>query len=58
MNREEADNCREDMEIDGNEPDMPAQRHGDIMPDGFNPNYLKAYYGNSSILSSRSTLIL
>ncbi|KAI6707086.1 hypothetical protein NL676_010048 [Syzygium grande] len=33
------------MEIDGNEPDMPAQRHGDIMPDGFNPNYLKAYYG-------------
>lgn len=45
MNREEAENCREDMEIDGNEPEMPAQRHADIIPDGFNANYLKAYYG-------------
>ncbi|XP_048132612.1 DNA primase small subunit isoform X2 [Rhodamnia argentea] len=32
MNPGEAENCREDMEIDG-------------MPDGFNANYLKAYYG-------------
>lgn len=45
MNPEEAENCRDDMEIDGNEPEMPAQRHADIMPDGFNANYLKAYYG-------------
>lgn len=45
MNQEEAENCREDMEIDGNDSEMPAQRHADIIPDGFNANYLKAYYG-------------
>lgn len=58
MNPEEAENCRDNMEIDGNEPEMPAQRHADVMPDEFNANYLKAYYGNSPILSSRHTLIL
>ncbi|KDP44235.1 hypothetical protein JCGZ_05702 [Jatropha curcas] len=34
----EVDNGRDDMLIDG-------QRVGNAVPDGFNPNYLKVYYG-------------
>ena len=37
---EESENGREDMLIDG-------QKHGNVaVPDEFNVNYLKLYYGN------------
>ncbi|KAI3417476.1 UTP--glucose-1-phosphate uridylyltransferase [Psidium guajava] len=44
MSPEEAENCRDDMEIDGKEPEKFAQKHVDIMPDGFNANYLQAQH--------------
>ncbi|EYU23367.1 hypothetical protein MIMGU_mgv1a0062362mg, partial [Erythranthe guttata] len=42
MVREEAENMNTDMAIDGVETDR--KRNHEI-PDGFNPNYLKIYYG-------------
>ncbi|KAL6998031.1 hypothetical protein U1Q18_008155 [Sarracenia purpurea var. burkii] len=42
MTIEEAENGRDDMLIDGGEPKPPQ---GNDVPDGFNANYLKAYYG-------------
>ncbi|GAV65780.1 DNA_primase_S domain-containing protein, partial [Cephalotus follicularis] len=41
MAREEAENGRDDMLIDGREP----ENQGNAVPDGFNANYLKLYYG-------------
>ncbi|THF99117.1 hypothetical protein TEA_027864 [Camellia sinensis var. sinensis] len=42
MPREESENGRDDMLIDGCEPEQPR---GNSVPDGFNTNYLKVYYG-------------
>ncbi|KAK9275327.1 hypothetical protein L1049_022590 [Liquidambar formosana] len=42
MTREEVENGRDDMLIDGCEAE---QRLGNAVPDGFNVNYLKVYYG-------------
>lgn len=42
MPREESENGRDDMLIDGCEPEQPG---GNSVPDGFNTNYLKIYYG-------------
>ncbi|KAL7165531.1 hypothetical protein ACSBR2_041252 [Camellia fascicularis] len=42
MPREESENGRDDMLIDGCEPEQPG---GNSVPDGFNTNYLKVYYG-------------
>lgn len=44
MVREEADNTREDMVIDGLEN---GNKPNYEIPDGFNSNYLKTYYGNT-----------
>lgn len=41
MTKEEADNGRDDMVIDG-----PEQANA--VPDGFNANYLRIYYGQNS----------
>ncbi|KAK3016057.1 hypothetical protein RJ639_007544 [Escallonia herrerae] len=41
MTKEEAENGRDDMLIDGCEPE---QGQGNAVPDGFNVNYLKVYY--------------
>ena len=42
MVREEAENTREDMVIDGVEKGNKTNYE---VPDGFNSNYLKIYYG-------------
>ncbi|KAF7132718.1 hypothetical protein RHSIM_Rhsim09G0008900 [Rhododendron simsii] len=42
MAREEAENGRDDMQIDG---PVPEPKRGHAVPDGFNPDYLKIYYG-------------
>lgn len=44
MTREEAENGRDEMEIDGCE-----QREAIAIPEGFNPNYLKVFYGKQHI---------
>lgn len=43
MTREGVENRRDDMLIDGFEHEQPQ---GNAIPDGFNANYLKVYYGN------------
>lgn len=48
MTREESENGPEDMLIDGNEAEAPRQKQGNAIPDGFNANYLKVYYGDAS----------
>lgn len=45
MSREEGENERDDMLIDGNE--IEQRRLENAVPEGFNADYLKAYYGNS-----------
>lgn len=40
MKKEEIDNGRDEMVIDGSE-----QREGNAVPEGLNINYLKLYYG-------------
>ncbi|KAM6589423.1 hypothetical protein CsatA_012028 [Cannabis sativa] len=40
MTREEVEAVVDEMEIDGVE-----QREGNAVPEGFNANYLKVYYG-------------
>lgn len=45
MTNQEAKNGSEDMVIDGFEPDDPAVGQYNSVPDGFNINYLKVYYG-------------
>jgi len=40
MTRDELENGRDDMEIDGVDPSQ-----GNLISDGFNANYLKVYYG-------------
>ncbi|KAA8528242.1 hypothetical protein F0562_035507 [Nyssa sinensis] len=42
MTREETENGRDDMQIDGCETE---QMQDNAVPDGFNANYLKVYYG-------------
>ncbi|XP_058182617.1 uncharacterized protein LOC131300685 isoform X1 [Rhododendron vialii] len=42
MAREEAENGRDNMQIDG---PVPEPERGHAVPDGFNPDYLKIYYG-------------
>ncbi|XP_042482779.1 DNA primase small subunit [Macadamia integrifolia] len=42
MNKEEAEGGRDDMLIDGCKPE---QRQWNAVPEGFNANYLKLYYG-------------
>lgn len=43
MSREEGENERDDMLIDGNE--IEQRRLENAVPEGFNADYLKAYYG-------------
>lgn len=45
MTNQEAKSGSEDMVIDGFEPDDPAVGQYNSVPDGFNVNYLKVYYG-------------
>lgn len=45
MTREEADTGRGDMLIDESESDLGRSN---AIPEGFNANYLKVYYGNFS----------
>lgn len=45
MTGEEAGSGRDDMLIDGCEPEHPQEN---AVPDGFNADYLKVYYGNCS----------
>lgn len=47
MAREEVENTGEDMVIDGVET---AQKQNYEVPDGFNANYLKIYYGDIYLL--------
>lgn len=49
MTREEVDNGIDEMDIDGGEP-----REGNAIPEGFNANYLKVYYGKKFGLSFAS----
>lgn len=49
MVREEADKMSEDMEIDG------VKKPSDRIPDGFNANYLRIYYGIFPITSKLKT---
>lgn len=55
MAREEAENGRDDMQIDG---PVPEPERGLAVPDGFNPDYLKIYYGNCSCSTNLLLVIL
>lgn len=54
MMEEEFENGRDDMIIDGREPEAPEQKQGSAVPDEFNTNYLKIYYGKFRFLSDCS----
>ncbi|OWM85234.1 hypothetical protein CDL15_Pgr028021 [Punica granatum] len=45
MTREECENGPADMLIDGNKARAPREKQGNSVPDKFNSNYLKFYYG-------------
>lgn len=45
MTMEEVDSGRDAMEIDGCEPEGQEKMRENAVPDGFNANYLKVYYG-------------
>lgn len=45
MTRGEIENGSEDMVIDEYEPGGGERRQGNAVPDEFNANYLKVYYG-------------
>lgn len=39
-------NGGDNMVIDGQEAESPEKKNVDVIPDGFNANYLKVYYGD------------
>lgn len=55
MTREEVEGARDDMLIDGCEPE---ERQGNAVPEGFSTNYLKIYYGIFSLSLFSVGLIL
>lgn len=44
MTRQEYVNGGDNMIIDGQETVSPEKKNVDVIPDGFNANYLKVYY--------------
>lgn len=45
MTREDIENGSEDMVIDEGKPEGGERMQGNAVPEGFNANYLKVYYG-------------
>lgn len=56
MTREEVENGREEMLIDGSEAEKEKQKNP--VPDAFNPDYLKIYYGNLIYITNDVIFIL